>query len=101
MKYEEAISIASKKSYLHIKKSSGAVSRVMYRDMHGACHLSVRHIAAPVYRPVKDEVAAYPPARTSSPQTPVYLTLQLTGDAARGVTIAPGGLLPHLFTLTA
>ena len=49
----------------------------------------------------RDEVAAYPPARTSSPQTPVYLTLQLTGDAARGVAIAPGGLLPHLFTLTA
>ena len=31
----------------------------------------------------------------------VYLTLQLTGGAARNVTITSGGLLPRLFTLTA
>ena len=32
---------------------------------------------------------------------PVYMNLQLTGGAARCVATAPGGLLPHLFTLTA
>ena len=31
---------------------------------------------------------------------PIYLTLQLAGGAARHVTVAPGGLLPRLFTLT-
>ncbi len=31
---------------------------------------------------------------------PVYMTLQLTGGAAGNVTIASGGLLPRLFTLT-
>ena len=31
---------------------------------------------------------------------PVYLTLQLTGGAARHVATTPGGLLPRLFTLT-
>ena len=31
----------------------------------------------------------------------VYLTLQLTGGAARHVAVAPGELLPRLFTLTA
>ena len=31
---------------------------------------------------------------------PVYLTLQLTGSAARDVATTPGGLLPRLFTLT-
>ncbi len=45
-------------------------------------------------------IAVYPPPRASNPYSTVYLTLQLAGDAARGVTIAPGGLLPHLFTLT-
>lgn len=30
---------------------------------------------------------------------PIYLTLQLAGGAARHVAVAPGGLLPHLFTL--
>ena len=32
---------------------------------------------------------------------PVYMNLQLTGSAARCVATVPGGLLPHLFTLTA
>ena len=31
---------------------------------------------------------------------PVYLTLQLIGRAARHLAMAPGGLLPRLFTLT-
>ena len=31
---------------------------------------------------------------------PIYLTLQLAGGAARHVAVAPGGLLPRLFTLT-
>ncbi len=32
---------------------------------------------------------------------PVYMNLQLTGGAAHCVATMPGGLLPHLFTLTA
>jgi len=32
---------------------------------------------------------------------PVYMNLQLTGGAAHCVTTMSGGLLPHLFTLTA
>ena len=41
-----------------------------------------------------------PLGRTSSPFAPIYLTLQLAGGAARNVAVAPGELLPHLFTLT-
>ena len=45
-------------------------------------------------------IAVYPPARASSPQAPVYMTLQLPERTAQDVTIPTGGLLPHLLTLT-
>ena len=45
-------------------------------------------------------IAVYPPARASSPQAPVYMTLQLPERTAQDVTIPTGGPLPHLLTLT-
>ena len=45
-------------------------------------------------------IAVYPPARASSPQAPVYMTLQLPERTAQDVTTPTGGLLPHLLTLT-
>ena len=41
-----------------------------------------------------------PRHRTSSPNAPVYITLQPIRRTARCVATPPGGLLPHLFTLT-
>lgn len=46
-------------------------------------------------------LAAYPPARASNPQTPVYMALQPIRRTAVDVAINAGGLLPHLFTLIA
>jgi len=40
----------------------------------------------------------YPPARASSPRTPVYMVFQPIRCTARDVTTATGELLPHLFT---
>lgn len=41
----------------------------------------------------------YPPARASSPQTPVYMVFQPIRCTAPGVTAGTGELLPHLFTI--
>ena len=43
-----------------------------------------RHLSVPDVTVIA--IAVYPPARTSNPQTPVYMTLQLPGRTARGVT---------------
>ena len=45
------------------------------------------------------KASSLPPANRRAALT-VYLTLQLAGGAARHVAVAPGGLLPRLFTLT-
>ena len=39
-------------------------------------------------------IAVYPPARASSPQAPVYMTLQLPGRTAQGVTTRLVGSYP-------
>ena len=57
-----------------------------------ACHLSVWNVLPRQY-------SSLPPANRRAALT-VYLTLQLAGSAARHVAVAPGGLLPRLFTLT-
>ena len=52
-----------------------------------ACHLSVPDVAVIA-------IAVYPPARASNPQTPVYMTLQLPGRTAHGVTTSLVGSYP-------
>ena len=53
-----------------------------------------------IYLAPKSLEQSTPRQWTSSPLMPVYLTLQPIRCAARNVAIAPGELLPHLFTLT-
>ena len=60
---------------------------------------SVATAAKAVYPPAVGE----PPTRDFLPEDtaalPVYMTLQPIIRAARHLTVAPGGLLPRLFTL--
>lgn len=44
--------------------------------------------------------ATYPPTRTSNPQTPVYMVLQLERCTIYTVTSNIREFLPHIFTLT-
>ena len=60
---------------------------VLWAKTYSVCHLSVLDVAVIA-------IAVYPPARASNPQTPVYMTLQLPGRTARGVTTRLVGSYP-------
>ena len=84
------------------KKRRRTISRVMSAVgttfLERVTSTTFRHLSEPDVTIAA--LAAYPPAMGEQPLNAGILGLATQRRAARDITAAPGGLLPHLFTLT-
>ncbi len=79
--------------YTKKNKNSCRISRILYPDFSGFCHLSGTFVTKCLYRSTLRD-------RTSSPQAPVYMIFQPIRFAQPDCHQPACEPLPHIFTLT-